>query len=421
MSTGRTSEHAADPAGDPDRGAPARTDPTNPDPVSHNLRGESAGRDDTVPASPPATRAVDPYADPPRDDSADSADRAGGNGADRAVPDGAAAGGATPYGEASRGRIAHDAVPGGGAPRDGAPRDGAPRDGALNGGAANGGAPNGGASSSEAAREAGLARWRRRKPPAQKSKGSLLKELPVLLIVAFVLALLIKAFLVQAFFIPSGSMEPTLHGCPGCSGDRVLVNKVPYYFHDPQPGDVVVFRGPESWAPEVQVAAPGNVVQSALLWLGRAIGTAPPDEKDFVKRVVATGGQTVECCDSQGRVTVDGRPLTEPYIEFETPIEARSFGPIVVPPGRLWVMGDNRAGSADSRAHVDDGEMGTIPVDNVIGKAAVIVWPVSRLDWLGSPDIQGLSHAAGIAPAAVPYAVGLAGAVPLLAWRRRDR
>ncbi|MBA2390945.1 MAG: signal peptidase I [Geodermatophilaceae bacterium] len=273
----------------------------------------------------------------------------------------------------------------------------------------------------DGAARGGSRSWRRRKEPAAKSKGSLLKELPILLVVAFVLALLIKAFLVQAFFIPSGSMEPTLHGCPGCPGDRVLVNKVPYYFGDPEPGDVVVFRGPSSWAPEFQVAEPGNVVQSLLLGLGRAIGTAPPDEKDFVKRVVATGGQTVECCDAEGRVTVDGQPLTEPYISFDSPIEARPFGPVAVPEGRLWVMGDNRAGSADSRSHVDDGDLGTIPVDNVIGKASVIVWPISRLDWLEAPDIQARPLASGAAAVLAPHTLGLVGAVPLVAWRRRRR
>jgi signal peptidase I len=257
----------------------------------------------------------------------------------------------------------------------------------------------------------------RRRSGAEPKKGSLLRELPVLLLIAFVLALVVKTFFVQAFFIPSGSMETTLHGCPGCTGDRVLVNKVPYWFGSPDPGDIVVFKGPDTWTPEISVTPPSNWFSGALLWLGRTVGVAPPSEDDFVKRVIATGGQTVQCCDSQGRVTVDGKPLNEPYIYQNTPIQARPFGPVTVPQGRLWVMGDHRSASADSREHMTDRYSGTIGVSDVIGKAAVIVWPVSRWKLLGSPDIQGTS-AAGVAG---PYVFGLAGAVPLVAWRRRRR
>src|SRR5918911_2326052 len=176
----------------------------------------------------------------------------------------------------------------------------------------------------------------------RQKKGSLLRELPVLLLVAFVLALVVKTFFVQAFFIPSGSMEQTLHGCPGCTGDRVLVNKVPYWFGEPEPGDVVVFKGPDTWTPEVTVTEPSNWVTGALLWLGRTVGVAPPSEDDFVKRVIATAGQTVACCDDQGRVLVDGKPLDEPYIYENNPIEQRAFPKVTVPKGRLWVMGDHR-------------------------------------------------------------------------------
>jgi signal peptidase I len=261
-------------------------------------------------------------------------------------------------------------------------------------------------------------RFSRRRPAgAEPKKGSLLRELPVLLLIAFVLALVVKTFFVQAFFIPSGSMEQTLHGCPGCTGDRVLVNKVPYWFGSPSPGDIVVFKGPDTWAPEVSVAVPSNPVAGALLWLGRAVGVAPPSEDDFVKRVIATGGQTVQCCDAQGRVTVDGKPLTEPYIFEPTPLQSRPFGPVTVPAGRLWVMGDHRSASADSREHMGDKYSGTIGVSDVIGKAAMIVWPVSRFGLLDSPNIQG-ADALG---AAGPYAIGLAGALPLTALRRRRR
>jgi signal peptidase I len=270
------------------------------------------------------------------------------------------------------------------------------------------------------AAERPVRRRRRRRRDEPKKKGSLLRELPVLLLIAFVLALLVKTFLVQAFFIPSGSMEQTLHGCPGCTGDRVLVNKVPYWFGEPEPGDIVVFKGPSTWTPEVQVDEPSNWFSGALLWLGRSIGVAPPSEDDYVKRVIATGGQTVQCCDTEGRVTVDGKPLDEPYIFENNPIDQRAFGPVTVPQGRLWVMGDHRSASADSRSHVGDKYSGTIAVSDVIGKASVIVWPLSRFGLLDSPDIQG-SAAAGPGSAVAPDGAVLAAVVPFALWRRRRR
>jgi signal peptidase I len=260
---------------------------------------------------------------------------------------------------------------------------------------------------------------RRSRKRGEAKKGSLLRELPVLLLIAFVLALVVKTFFVQAFFIPSGSMEQTLHGCTGCTGDRVLVNKVPYWFGEPEPGEIVVFKGPDTWTPEVTVAEPTNWFSGAMLWLGRTVGVAPPSEDDFVKRVIATAGQTVQCCD-EGRVTVDGKPLDEPYIFENTPLGSRAFGPVTVPEGRLWVMGDHRSASADSKAHIGDRYGGTIGVDDVIGKAAVIVWPVSRFGLLASPDIQGTDDGAmALGASAAPMAIGVAGAVPVVAWRRR--
>ncbi|HSV64558.1 MAG TPA: signal peptidase I [Mycobacteriales bacterium] len=260
----------------------------------------------------------------------------------------------------------------------------------------------------------------RRKTTARQRGTSFWRELPILLLIALVLAVLIKTFLVQAFFIPSGSMERTLHGCPGCSGDRVLVNKLVYRFRDPHPGDIVVFRGPESWAPEVLVAEPSNVVQRGLRAVGQVIGLAQPSEKDFIKRVVAVGGQTVLCCDAQGRITVDGRALTEPYIYTDGPQDPKlsQFGPVTVPPGRLWVMGDHRNASADSRAHITDENRGTIAVGDVIGKAFVIAWPPSRWDTLGSSATLG---AAGRLTAPDPVLLSLGAVVPFGVWRRRRR
>jgi signal peptidase I len=256
----------------------------------------------------------------------------------------------------------------------------------------------------------------------EKKKGSFLKELPILLAIALVLAVIIKSFLVQAFFIPSSSMEKTLHGCAGCSGDRVLVNKLTYRFHDPRPGDIVVFRGPESWAPEVRIAGPNNILQRGLRSIGQLIGIAQPSEKDFIKRVIAVGGQTVQCCDPQGRVMVDGKPLDEPYIFMDGDQDPRlaQFGPITVPPGRLWVMGDHRNASADSRAHISDANLGTISVDDVIGKAFIIVWPPSRWDTLGTPStFKSLGPVQQIATGSFPLLLSLGMVLPLGAVRRR--
>ncbi|MGI9093749.1 MAG: signal peptidase I [Mycobacteriales bacterium] len=259
------------------------------------------------------------------------------------------------------------------------------------------------------------------------------QELPILIVVAFVLALLVKTFLLQAFFIPSASMEKTLHGCPGCSGDRVLVNKLVYRLHDPRPGDIVVFRGPPNWQPEVTQVVPGNAVARALQGIGRAIGVAQPSDKDFIKRVIAVGGQSVSCCDAEGRVMVDGRSLTEPYIYQNSPLgdgqctAGRSFGPVTVPNGRLWVMGDHRGDSSDSRCHTDEFQ-GTVGVNDVIGKAIVVAWPPSRWRTLGTPatfkgdagafvpNIPVLMGALGGSLGLVVPLTGLAG---LATWRRR--
>lgn len=281
----------------------------------------------------------------------------------------------------------------------------------------------------------GRHRRRRRKSNRKKDKylgGSLWLEIPILIGTALVLTFLIQTFLARVYVIPSQSMEQTLHGCPGCTNDRVLVDKITYRFREPEPGDVVVFKGPESWGTNPEFGEPEdtNVVTRTLHQFGALVGLAPPNERDFVKRVIATGGQTVQCCDDQNHVIVDGKPLDEPYLfyGFGAGNQQESFPPVTVPQGHLWVMGDNRNNSSDSRRHVDDASSGAIPVANVIGKARVIVLPPSR--WGGISDHNPQATALPVigpgAPSGLPAlntaaGVLLAGGSGLAVRRRRRR
>ncbi|MEU5695529.1 signal peptidase I [Actinosynnema sp. NPDC020468] len=258
-----------------------------------------------------------------------------------------------------------------------------------------------------------------------KKKQPLWREILVLAATALVLTVLIQTFLARVYVIPSQSMEQTLHGCPGCTNDRVLVDKLTYDFTDIEPGDVVVFRGPDSWGNnDFQSSRSDNPVVGGLQSALSLIGLAPPDERDFVKRVIATGGQTVECCDDQHRVKVDGKSLDEPYIYWQpgtSPVDEEPFAPVKVPDGSLWVMGDNRTNSTDSRKQGGGGLAGTVPVDNVIGKARVIVLPPSRWQGIGDHNPQAVSLGAPGWQQGIPAGAGLAAAFPVVFLGRRLR
>lgn len=272
-------------------------------------------------------------------------------------------------------------------------------------------------------------------PPQHRS---FLRELPFLVVLALLLTLGLRYFVVQAFYIPSNSMEKTL-----MVGDRVLVNKIPYIYRGPHRGEIVVFNGLDNFDEGVTFSKPTSPVGKLMRKISNTIGLGAPDEKDYIKRVIGVAGDRVMCCDAQGRVVVTpkgGQPtaLDEPYIYENDTSGVRYFcqalvdqqkrvSPdasvcppgaegILVPKGRLWVMGDHRADSADSRYHVNDPYQGTVPVSKVIGRAAAVVYPLGHWRTLRVPDTF---HR--VALPAVPLMLGTAGALPLTLLRRRLR
>ncbi|MGW2475896.1 signal peptidase I [Streptomyces sp. NPDC001665] len=245
----------------------------------------------------------------------------------------------------------------------------------------------------------------------KKSSRPFWKELPLLIGIALVLALFIKTFLVQAFSIPSDSMQNTLQ-----RGDRVLVDKLtPWFGSEPERGEVVVFHDPDKWLEGEPTPKP-NAAQKFLSFVGLMPSA---EEKDLIKRTIAVAGDTVEC-KKGGPVEVNGKALDDKSFIFEgnSPCDDMPFGPFKVPDGKIWVMGDHRQDSADSRYHTSDANKGFVPVSQVVGRAVVVAWPVNRWSVLSVPDTfgrPGISAAAGAAPGVL----GLAVAVPFVLRRRR--
>jgi signal peptidase I len=243
---------------------------------------------------------------------------------------------------------------------------------------------------------------------------------------AFVLAIVIKTFLAQAFYIPSASMENTLQGGDPITVtstaahpfDRILVDKLTYRFRSPHRGEIVVFKRPPGW-PIESTPTSSDPVLRGLHDVGSFLGLAPATDDDFVKRVIGTPGDHVVCCTARQQLTVNGKALDEPYIDLQDEPHAAAYThfSITVPHGDLWVMGDHRDDSDDSRVH------GPIPISDVLGRAVLVIWPIKNWRTLPVPaTFKQIGFSAASTPVA-PFAAGLICAVPLVVggrrWRRR--
>lgn len=208
-----------------------------------------------------------------------------------------------------------------------------------------------------------------------RGKGSALRELPILLVSALILSMIVKTFVVQFFYIPSGSMENTL-----LVNDRVGVNKFGAIFSEIKRGEVVVFRDPADWlsVPSSEETGIKGAVKDALVF----VGVLPDPAKQYlIKRVIGVGGDRVVCCNAQDEIEVNGMPIKEPYI-YPGDQPSDSKFDVTVPKGFIWVMGDHRGASADSRFHTDDPNKGMVPLDKVTGRALFVIWPLSSLGLL---------------------------------------
>ena len=214
-----------------------------------------------------------------------------------------------------------------------------------------------------------------------RKKGSLLKELPILVVVALVVSLFIKTFLVQFFYIPSGSMENTLQ-----IKDRVAVNKVPFISKSISRGDVVVFRDPDDWLPEIIDYDTNKYVSKAKSALV-AVGVLPNPAKQYlVKRVIGVEGDHIVCCTKAGNLTINDVEVTEPYIYAGNKPSEMKFD-VTVPKGKLWVMGDHRGASADSRYHQEDINKGFVPISRVTGRVVAVIWPFKNITYVPKVDV----------------------------------
>ncbi len=226
---------------------------------------------------------------------------------------------------------------------------------------------------------------RRDRGRASRGAFGFARDLLVIVVVAVLASFLIKTFLIRSFFIPSESMQNTLQ-----VHDRILVNELVPRLVPLQRGDVIVFKDPGQWLDEPQVAPPSNAVEAVLEGALSIVGLSTQEANGhLVKRVIGLPGDRVACCDALGRMTVNDVPVVEPYVVKQTGTDrvSREDFDRVVPKGDLWVMGDNRYNSEDSRFHLDTKYKGFVPIDDVVGRAFVVSWPVQRWAWLSNyPD-----------------------------------
>jgi len=219
-----------------------------------------------------------------------------------------------------------------------------------------------------------------------RRKRSFFQEFPFLIVVALVVSLFIKTFVIQFFFIPSGSMENTLQ-----IDDRVAVNRLPFISNNIKRGDVVVFRDPDNWLPAADMETAPFVIAKAKAALV-AVGVLPNPAKQYlVKRVVGVEGDRVICCTTTGKITVNGQEMIEPYI-FAGNVPSDLNFDVTVPKGKLWVMGDHRGASADSRFHQDDINKGFVPLNRVTGRVLAVIWPIKNISLV--PNIDALNQPA---------------------------
>ena len=217
-----------------------------------------------------------------------------------------------------------------------------------------------------------------------RRKRTFFQEFPVLVVVALVVSLFIKTFIVQFFFIPSGSMENTLQ-----IDDRVAVNRLPFISNNIKRGDVVVFRDPDNWLPAADVSDSPLVIAKAKAALV-AVGVLPNPAKQYlVKRVVGVAGDRVICCTNTGTITVNGEEMNEPYV-FDGNVPSDMNFDVTVPKGKLWVMGDHRGASADSRYHQDDINKGFVPLNRVTGRVLAVIWPIKNISLV--PNVDALNQ-----------------------------